>query len=74
MARASVSKVMAAIAVVSCLSLPAMAQEPDQDEIDGVICHFGVDLMAGAVVKGDAEVAGDKDTVPELPTIEDDGK
>jgi hypothetical protein len=74
MARASVSKVMAAIAVVSCLSLPATAQEPDQDEIDGVICHFGTDLMAGAVVKGDAEVAGDKDTVPELPTIEDDGK
>ena len=76
MARASVSKVMAALAALSCLPLAAMAQEPDQGPAAEELteCFFGPYLMTGAVLTGETEIADAEDTLPELPTIEDDGK
>jgi hypothetical protein len=76
MARASVSKVMASLVVVSCLSLPAMAQEPDSVPAEEELteCFFGPYLMTGAVLTGGTDIADPNDTLPELPTIEDDGR
>jgi hypothetical protein len=70
-----VTKILAALTAMSCLTLPAMAQEPTQDEAtELIVCHFGGDLMTGAVLTGKTEITDANDTLPELPTIEDDGK
>ena len=69
------SKVLAALAAVSCVAPPAMAQEPVQDPEDELIeCYCGGDLMTGAVLTGESEIADGKDAPPDLPTIEDDGR
>jgi hypothetical protein len=72
MARASVLKIMAVLAM-SGLSLPSLAQDQDFDA-ELVVCHFGGDLMTGAVLKGDAAIDDATETLADLPTIEDDGR
>jgi hypothetical protein len=72
MTRSSVMKIMAVLAV-SAVS-PAMAQEPDTEDFELVDCYFSSDLMTGVVLKPDTAIDHAKDTLPELPTIEDDGR
>jgi hypothetical protein len=65
----------AALMTVCLGAVPAFAQEPAADD-ELVVCYFGGDLMVGAVQKdSDANATSESDaTLPELPTIEDDGK
>ena len=76
MARVSGVELLAVLVVASVASLPASAQEPDLEEVEADFCYFGPYLTTGAVLKGvEAEPVDEgKDALPELPTIEDDGR